>query len=130
MVAAGLAGRCEVQLAYAIGVSQPVSVRVETFGTARRPEDRIAAAVRDVFDLSPRGMIEALDLRRPIYAGLARDGHFGLSGGGRTWEEPTRVEELRKAAGGKPAKKPAKKSARKPARKPARKAPKKARRGR
>ena len=129
VVAAGLAGRCEVQLAYAIGVSQPVSVRVETFGTARRPEDRIAAAVRDVFDLSPRGMIEALDLRRPIYAGLARDGHFGLSGGGRTWEEPTRVEELRKAAGGKPAKKPAKKSARKPARKPARKAPKKARPG-
>jgi len=102
VVAAGVAHRCEVQLAYAIGVSQPVSVRVDAFGTSAVPEARIEAALREVFDLSPRGMIEALDLRRPIYAGLARDGHFGLQGGGRTWEEPTRVEAFRAALGGKP----------------------------
>jgi S-adenosylmethionine synthetase len=98
VVAAGLASRCELQVAYAIGVSQPVSVRVDTFGTGRLPEERIERAVMEVFDLSPRGMIEALDLRRPIYAGLARDGHFGLRGGGRTWEETDRAESLRSAA--------------------------------
>jgi S-adenosylmethionine synthetase len=113
VVTAGLARRCEVQLAYAIGVSRPVSVRVETFGTSRLPEGRIERAVMEVFDLSPRGMIEALDLRRPIYGGLARDGHFGLTGGGRTWEEPSRVEALRRACVGRPAagRKPAAKAA-------------------
>jgi len=103
VVAAGLATRCELQLAYAIGVSQPVSVRVDTFGTATAPEDRIEKAILDTFDLSPRGMIEALDLRRPIYLGLARDGHFGIRGGGRTWEETPRTGDLRKAAGAVPA---------------------------
>jgi S-adenosylmethionine synthetase len=97
VLAAGLARRCEVQLAYAIGVARPVSVRVETFGTSRVPEDRIAAAVQETFDLSPRGMIEALDLRRPIYLGLARDGHFGSTGGGRRWEETDRADALRAA---------------------------------
>ncbi len=119
VVAAGIARRCEVQLAYAIGVSRPVSVRVDAFGTSEVPEARIEAAIQDLFDLSPRGMIEALDLRRPIYAGLARDGHFGLQGGGRTWEEPTRVEDLRRAlSDGTPAKAgvPAKAAA--PARRP------------
>jgi S-adenosylmethionine synthetase len=102
VVAAGLASRCEVQLAYAIGVSKPVSIRVETFGTGTAPEERIAEAVEEVFDLSPRGMIETLDLRRPIYRGLARDGHFGLRGGGRTWEETNRVDALRSAVEGTP----------------------------
>jgi S-adenosylmethionine synthetase len=102
VVAAGLATRCEVQLAYAIGVSRPVSVRVDAFGTARVPEERIAAAVQDTFDLSPRGMIDALKLRRPIYRGLARDGHFGLTGGGRTWEEIDRAAELKKRAAADP----------------------------
>jgi S-adenosylmethionine synthetase len=98
VVAAGLASRCEVQLAYAIGVSRPVSIHLEDFGTARAPVDRIERAIRETFDLSPRGMIEALDLRRPIYRGLARDGHFGPTGGGRTWEETDRVDALRSLA--------------------------------
>jgi S-adenosylmethionine synthetase len=120
VVAAGLAARCEVQLAYAIGVSRPVSIRVETFGTASAPEERIAGAVEQVFDLSPRGMIEALDLRRPIYRGLARDGHFGLRGGGRTWEETNRVDALRSACEGtsRPASRPAAASAARPAPRP------------
>jgi len=94
VVAAGLARRCELQVAYAIGVAKPVSIRVDTFGTGTAPEAAIAKAVGETFDLSPRGMIEALDLQRPIYAGLARDGHFGLTGGGRTWEETGRAEDL------------------------------------
>ncbi len=122
VVAAGLASRCEVQLAYAIGVSKPVSIRVETFGTARFPEEAIERAVHATFDLSPRGMIEALHLRRPIYRGLARDGHFGLTGSGRTWEETGRVEELMRKVSGKPARKPARKA---PKKKPAKKAVKK-----
>jgi len=98
VVAAGLATRCEVQLAYAIGVSQPVSVLVDAFGTARVPETRIEAAILEAFDLTPRGMIDALDLRRPIYRVLARDGHFGIAGDGRTWEETGRADELRRLA--------------------------------
>jgi len=98
VVAAGLARRCELQLAYAIGVAEPVSIRVDAFGTGKVPEAKIAAAVRETFNLTPRGMIEALDLRRPIYRGLARDGHFGVTGGGRTWEETNRVDELRRIA--------------------------------
>ena len=104
VVAAGLASRCEVQLAYAIGVSQPVSVRVDTFGTATAPEARIEAAILESFDLTPRGMIEALDLRRPIYRVLARDGHFGIRGDGRTWEETDRADALRRLASGGAAK--------------------------
>jgi S-adenosylmethionine synthetase len=119
VVAAGLASRCEAQLAYAIGVSRPVSVRVDTFGTGRFPEDRIESAVLEIFDLSPRGMIEALDLRRPIYLGLARDGHFGLEGGGRTWESTDRKDALRDAVEGR---------ARRPAASPARPAAKAERR--
>ena len=114
VVAAGLASRCEVQLAYAIGVSQPVSVRVDTFGTATAPEARIEAAILESFDLTPRGMIEALDLRRPIYRVLARDGHFGIRGDGRTWEETDRADALRRLASGAGAAK-AKPAAAKPA---------------
>jgi S-adenosylmethionine synthetase len=77
IVAAGLAKRCEVQLAYAIGVVQPVSVLVQTFGTGNLPEAAIEAAVREQFDLSPRGIIEALELRNPIYRATAAYGHFG-----------------------------------------------------
>jgi S-adenosylmethionine synthetase len=92
VVASGLADRAEVQLAYAIGVAEPVSVMVNTFGTGRAPEDRLAELVRQHFDLTPRGMIEHLDLRRPIYRATAAYGHFGRSEPGFTWES-TRVAE-------------------------------------
>jgi S-adenosylmethionine synthetase len=98
VVAAKLARRCEVQLAYAIGVAEPVSIRVDTFDTGRVPEARIVKAVRKTFDLSPRGMIDALGLRRPIYSAIAGDGHFGEEGPGRPWESSDRVDELRRAA--------------------------------
>jgi len=97
IVAAGLAERCEVQLAYAIGVPFPVSVMADTFGTATVPEQRIEDAVRKVFDLSPAGIISTLDLRRPIYRKTAAYGHFGREG--FSWERTDKVEELRKAVG-------------------------------
>jgi S-adenosylmethionine synthetase len=77
VVASGLASRCEIQLAYAIGVAQPVSVRVDTFGTGKEPDVEIAARLKSTFDLTPKGIIELLDLRRPIYRETARNGHFG-----------------------------------------------------
>src|SRR5207253_3250012 len=77
VVAAGLARKCEVQVAYAIGVAEPVSVRVDTFGTATVPEARILAAVLANFDLTPKGIATALDLRKPIYSATAAYGHFG-----------------------------------------------------
>jgi len=98
-VAAGLARRCEVQLAYAIGVADPVSVRVDTFGTGRVDEEKLAAAVREVFPLRPRGIIEHLKLLRPIYRETARHGHFGRSGDGFTWEKLDMVEPLSGALG-------------------------------
>ncbi len=94
VVAAGLAERCEVQVAYAIGVAHPVSVMVETFGTATRDEDAIAKAVRDVFDLRPAAILERLDLRRPVYRPTAAYGHFGRDEDGFTWERTDRVDEL------------------------------------
>jgi S-adenosylmethionine synthetase len=99
LVAAGLAARCEVQVAYAIGVAEPVSVRVETFGTARVPEERIAAAIRKVFGLTPREIMEALDLRRPIYVKTAAYGHFGRKEKSFTWERTDRSEELAAVSG-------------------------------
>jgi S-adenosylmethionine synthetase len=99
IVAAGLADRCEVQLAYAIGVAEPVSVMVDTFGTATIPEEKITAIVRDTFSLTPKGIIEALDLRKPIYKQTAAYGHFGRTGAGFTWERTDRAETLRKGAG-------------------------------
>jgi S-adenosylmethionine synthetase len=99
IVAAGLARKAEVQLAYAIGVAEPVSVMVESFGTATVPESRIIALVRESFSLTPKAIIETLDLRRPIYKPTAAYGHFGRTGPGFTWEKTDRADALRKAAG-------------------------------
>jgi len=114
VVAAGLAKRCEVQLAYAIGVVQPVSVLVQTFGTSALPEEVIERAVREQFDLSPKGIIEALELRNPIYRATAAYGHFGRKSERRrvegrqdgefrevdffTWERTDRAAELHETA--------------------------------
>ena len=97
LVAAGLARRCEVQLAYAIGVAEPVSVSVETFGTGRVDEARLVELVRAHFPLHPAGMVEALDLLRPVYARTAAYGHFGREEPGFTWEATDRAEALRDA---------------------------------
>jgi len=99
IVAAGLASRAEVQLAYAIGVAEPVSVMVDTFGTGAIPEEKITALVREHFPLMPKAIIEALDLRKPIYKPTAAYGHFGRTGPGFTWERTDRADTLRKAAG-------------------------------
>jgi S-adenosylmethionine synthetase len=96
LVDAGLARRCEVQLAYAIGVAEPLSVRVDTFGTGAAPDARLADAVRREFDLTPAGMIRTLDLRRPVYLPTARHGHFGREG--YAWERSDRADALRKSA--------------------------------
>jgi S-adenosylmethionine synthetase len=98
VVAAKLARRCEIQLAYAIGVAEPVSVRVETFGTGEVPEAKLAAAVRAVFPLRPRGIIEHLDLLRRHFRVTAAYGHFGRSGDNFTWERTHLTQELREAA--------------------------------
>jgi S-adenosylmethionine synthetase len=99
IVASGLASRAEVQLAYAIGVAEPVSVMVDTFGTAAIPEEKITELVRQNFSLTPKAIIETLDLRRPVYKQTAAYGHFGRSGPGFTWEKTDRADALRKAAG-------------------------------
>jgi S-adenosylmethionine synthetase len=99
IVAAGLARKAEVQLAYAIGVAEPVSVMVDAFSTESVSEERITSLVRENFALTPKGIIEALDLRRPIYKATAAYGHFGRSGPGFTWERTDRAAALRKAAG-------------------------------
>jgi len=98
VVAAGLASRAEVQLAYAIGVAEPVSVMVDSFGTSTIPEERITQLVRENFALTPKGIIETLDLRKPIYKPTAAYGHFGRTGPGFTWERTDRADALRKAA--------------------------------
>ena len=99
VVSAGLAERCLVQLAYAIGVADPVSVLVDTRGTGRLPEDKLASLVRDTFDLTPQGIIRDLKLRRPIYRKTAAYGHFGRTEDGFTWEQADKAEALRAAAG-------------------------------
>jgi S-adenosylmethionine synthetase len=99
IVAAGLASRAEVQLAYAIGVAEPVSVMVDTFGTATIPEEKITELVCQNFSLTPKAIIETLDLRRPVYKQTAAYGHFGRTGPGFTWEKTDRADILRKAAG-------------------------------
>jgi S-adenosylmethionine synthetase len=99
VVAAGLADRCEIQVAYAIGVAQPVSLMVETYGTERVPTERIEALVRDHFDLRPGAFREYLDLHRPIYQKTAAYGHFGREDHDFTWERTDRAAELREAAG-------------------------------
>ena len=99
IVAAGLADRCTLQLAYAIGVAEPVSVMVDSFGTATVPEEKITEVVRETFQLTPKAIIETLDLRRPIYKDTAAYGHFGRKGAGFTWEKTDRADALRKTAG-------------------------------
>jgi S-adenosylmethionine synthetase len=99
IVAAGLASKAEVQLAYAIGVAEPVSVMAETFGTATVDEEKITSLIREHFSLTPKGIIDALNLRRPIYKPTAAYGHFGRTGPGFTWEKTDRADALRSAAG-------------------------------
>jgi S-adenosylmethionine synthetase len=99
IVAAGLASKAEVQLAYAIGVAEPVSVMVDTFGTSAIPEEKITELVRQNFSLTPKAIIETLNLRRPVYKPTAAFGHFGRTGDGFTWEKSDRADALRKAAG-------------------------------
>ena len=99
LVAAGLADRCEVQVAYAIGVARPVSVMVDTFGTGRIDDDHIAELVSRHFDLRPKAIVEMLDLLRPIYRETAAYGHFGRTGDNFTWERTDRAEALREDAG-------------------------------
>ena len=97
VVAAGLAKKCEVQLAYAIGVAHPVSIMVDTFGTATVDEDKIEQAIEKVFDLRPHAIIKQLDLRKPIYKNLAAYGHMGREDLGVSWEKLDKVEELQAA---------------------------------
>lgn len=97
IVAAGLADRCEIQVSYAIGVSEPTSISIDTFGTGKLSDDEIVTLVRDNFDLRPRGLIEMLDLRRPIYQQTAAYGHFGREEKDFTWEKTDRVDALKKA---------------------------------
>jgi S-adenosylmethionine synthetase len=99
IVAAGLADRCEVQLAYAIGVAEPVSVLIDTFGTAKIDEDKIAELVRANFKLTPKGIMESLNLRRPIYRKTAAYGHFGRNDPDFTWEATDKAAALREQAG-------------------------------
>ena len=100
IVAAGLAKRCEVQLASAMGVGEPMSVLVDTFGTGTVPDTDLQKMVREVFDLTPAGIISTLDLRRPIYEPTAAHGHFGRENAGFPWEQCSKVEELKTQAAG------------------------------
>jgi S-adenosylmethionine synthetase len=100
LVAAGLADRCEVQLAYAIGVAEPVSVLVDTFGTGKVDETKLEALVRENFQLTPKGIIESLRLRRPIYKKTAAYGHFGRKDPDFTWEAIDKADKLREQATG------------------------------
>jgi len=101
IVAAGLAARCEIQIAYAIGIAKPVSVHVDTFGTGVLPDTKIAAIVKDVFDLRPKGIVKMLDLLKPIYQQTAAYGHFGRTEKSFTWERTDKAAALRAAAGNK-----------------------------
>jgi S-adenosylmethionine synthetase len=98
LVASGLASRVEVQLAYAIGVAEPVSVMVNSFGTGKVPDERLSEIVRENFSLTPAGMIKSLNLRRPIYQKTAAFGHFGQESETFTWEATDKVEALRASA--------------------------------
>ncbi|MBO7500211.1 MAG: methionine adenosyltransferase domain-containing protein, partial [Fibrobacterales bacterium] len=98
IVAAGLAKRCEVQLSYAIGYPEPISVYVETFGTGKLSVDRFETLVRAVFDLKPAGIVKMLDLKKPRYRATATGGHFGRNGKEFTWERTDRAAKLKKIA--------------------------------
>jgi len=99
IVAAGLAERCELQVSYAIGVAEPTSISVQTFGTGKIDDDRIVELVREHFDLKPRGLIQMLDLLRPIYRNTAAYGHFGREEPDFTWEKTDKADALKEAAG-------------------------------
>jgi S-adenosylmethionine synthetase len=99
VVAAGLADRCQIQVAYAIGVARPFSILVETFGTEKLPVEKIEALVHEHFDLRPAAIVQDLELRRPIYAKTAAYGHFGRDDHDFTWERTNKAELLREAAG-------------------------------
>ncbi|GAB4512276.1 MAG: methionine adenosyltransferase [Sulfuricaulis sp.] len=99
IVAAGLATRCEIQIAYAIGIAKPVSVHVDTFGTGAIPDTKIAELVIKHFDLRPKGIVQMLDLLRPVYLATAAYGHFGRTESGFSWERTDKAEALREAAG-------------------------------
>ncbi|HEY2562336.1 MAG TPA: methionine adenosyltransferase, partial [Acidimicrobiales bacterium] len=99
VVASGAASRCEVQVAYAIGVARPVSLLVETFGTEKVDPGKIAAAIDEIFDLRPAAIVRDLDLKRPIYRKTAAYGHFGRSDKEFTWEDTSRVDDLKQALG-------------------------------
>ncbi|MFI3177944.1 MAG: methionine adenosyltransferase, partial [Methylococcaceae bacterium] len=99
IVAAGLAERCEIQVSYAIGVAEPTSITVETFGTSKLSEDRLVQIIRDNFDLRPKGLIKMLDLLKPIYQTTAAYGHFGRTEESFSWERTDKVDALKDAAG-------------------------------
>jgi S-adenosylmethionine synthetase len=99
IVAAGLADKCEFQVAYAIGIARPVSMAVDTFGTGRIPDEEILKLVKEVFDLRPGAIIKHLQLRRPIYKKTAAYGHFGRNDPDFAWEKTDKAETLRKLAG-------------------------------
>jgi S-adenosylmethionine synthetase len=99
IVAAGLAERCEIQVSYAIGVAEPTSITVETFGTSKLSEDRLVQIIRDNFDLRPKGLITMLDLLKPIYQTTASYGHFGRTEDSFSWEKTDKVDALKHAAG-------------------------------
>jgi S-adenosylmethionine synthetase len=99
IVAAGLADKCEVQLAYAIGVARPVSIRIDTFGTGKVSEDKLVELTEKFFDLRPAGIIRQLDLRRPIYRQTAAYGHFGRTDVDLPWERTDLADTLKKEAG-------------------------------
>ncbi|MGB2419968.1 MAG: methionine adenosyltransferase domain-containing protein, partial [Luminiphilus sp.] len=98
IVAAGLADRCEIQVSYAIGVAEPTSISIDTFGTAKIAEDVIIDLIRTHFDLRPKGLINMLDLKRPIYRPTAAYGHFGREQADFTWERTDKADALRAAA--------------------------------
>ena len=97
IVAAGLADRCEIQISYAIGVAEPTSIAIDTFGTGRLADERIADLVREHFDLRPKGLVDMLDLKRPIYRKTAAYGHFGREDADFTWENTDKAEALKAA---------------------------------
>ncbi|MBJ7536508.1 methionine adenosyltransferase [Marinomonas transparens] len=99
IVASGLADKCEIQVSYAIGVAEPTSISINTFGTGKISDTKIVELVRDIFELRPAGLIKMLDLKRPIYLPTAAYGHFGRTGENFTWEKTDKADALRKAAG-------------------------------
>jgi S-adenosylmethionine synthetase len=97
IVAAGLADRCEIQISYAIGVAEPTSISIDSFGTGKLGDERIAELVREHFDLRPKGLVEMLDLKRPIYRKTAAYGHFGREDADFTWEKTDKAKALKAA---------------------------------